>query len=459
MDTLITHGTLITASGARHANLLIRDERVAGITSDEPPADRVIDATGRLVLPGAIDVHTHLDMPLGRFVTADDFASGTVAALCGGTTTILDFAGQERGGSLHDALARWHEKADGRAAADYGAHVMLTDVDARAEREMDELAAGGVPSFKVFMAYPGRLMLDDRNIFRVLRRAHDSGALVMVHAENGLVIDELVSQALAEGRREPKMHALTRPPLTEGEAVQRAIALAELAGAPIYLVHLSTGEAMDAVERARGRGQAVYGETCPQYLLLADAEYERPACEAARYVMSPPLRPVVAQSRLWAGLAGGDLQVVATDHCPFQSGEKWPAADFSAIPNGAPGIETRVSLVYDAGVRTGRLSLARFVDVLCTAPAKLFGLYPRKGTLATGSDADVVIFDPDRQVTLSARTHRSRVDYSLYEGWTVTGAVDTVLLRGRVVVEAGAFVGRPGGGQFVSRAPLGASGT
>jgi dihydropyrimidinase len=456
MDTLIANGTLVTATDTRRANLLIRGERVAAVTSDEPPADCVIDATGRLVLPGAIDVHTHLDMLLGRLVTADDFASGTMAALCGGTTTIIDFAGQERGSSLHDALERWREKADRRAVADYGAHVMITDVNDRVEREMDSLVASGIPSFKVFMAYPGRLMLDDRGIFRVLRRARDNGALVMVHAENGLVIDELVSRALAEGRGEPGAHALTRPPLTEGEAVQRAIALAELAGAPIYLVHLSTGEAMDAVERARRRGQAVYGETCPQYLLLTDQEYERPACEAARYVMSPPLRPAIAHSRLWAGLASGDLQVVATDHCPFQAGEKWPVADFSAIPNGAPGIETRVPLVYHAGVRTGRLSVTRFVELISTAPAKLFGLFPRKGTLAVGSDADVVVFDPDREVTLSARTHHMRVDYSLYEGWTVRGAIDTVLLRGRVVVEGGEFVGRPGGGQFVARAPLGA---
>jgi dihydropyrimidinase len=333
---------------------------------------------------------------------------------------------------------------------------MLTDVNERTEREMEALAADGIPSFKVFMAYPGRLMLDDGAIFRVLRQARDIGALVMIHAENGWVIDELVSRALAHGRREPRVHAVTRPPLTEGEAVHRAIALAELAGAPVYLVHLSTAEAVEALEQARVRGQAVFGETCPQYLLLTDEEYERPADEAARYVMSPPLRPAIAAPRLWAGLADGTLQVVATDHCPFASGDKWPAADFSAIPNGAPGIETRLSLLYDAGVRTGRLSPTRLVEIVSTAPAKLFGLFPRKGTLVPGSDADVVVFDPNREVTLSARTHHMRVDYSLYEGRTIAGAVETVLLRGRVVVEAGEFVGRPGGGRFVARAPLGA---
>jgi dihydropyrimidinase len=417
-------------------------------------ADRIIDAAGKYVIPGGIDVHTHLDMPFGGTTSADDFQTGTIAAAHGGTTTIVDFAIQYKGQRLHDAWETWMKKADGKAAIDYGFHMIMTDVNDQVELEMDALVRQGVTSFKLFMAYPGVFMLDDASIFKALLRTGENGGTICMHAENGGVIDVLVQRALAAGHRAPKYHALTRPARAEGEATHRAIALAEIAHVPIYIVHLSAAEALEMVTEARDRGLPAFAETCPQYLFLSYDNYEEPGFDGSKYVMSPPLRARETQDRLWRGLAFNDLQAISTDHCPFCMKEKALGKDdFSKIPNGAPGIETRMSLVYDGGVRAGRISLNRWVELTSTSPAKIFGLFPRKGTIAPGSDADIVIFDPDKTITLSAATHHMRVDYNPYEGRQVTGASDTVISRGRVVVDDGTFVGRAGAGAFLKRAP------
>ena len=454
--TLIRNGTIATATDLYRGDVLIEGEKISAIGTSLPEqADRTIDASGKYVLPGGIDVHTHLDMPFGGTTSADDFESGTIAAAHGGTTSVVDFAIQYRGQTLRHARDAWMKKAEGRAAIDYGFHMILTELDSQVESEMDALVAEGITSFKLFMAYPGVFMLDDASIFRALLRTRENGGTICMHAENGGVIDVLVQRALAEGHRAPKYHALTRPARAEAEATHRAIALSEIAGVPIYIVHLSAAEALEMVTEARDRGLPAYAETCPQYLFLSYANYEEPGFEGAKYVMSPPLRAAGNEERLWRGLAGNDLQAISTDHCPFcMKGQKELGSDdFSKIPNGAPGIETRMSLVWDGGVRAGRISVNRFVELTSTSPAKIFGLFPRKGTIAPGSDADVVIFDPEKKVTLSAKSLHMRVDYNPYEGREVTGAAETVLSRGRVVVENGAFVGKAGGGTFLKRDP------
>ena len=456
MRTLLRHGTIVNADGPRRADVLIDGERIAAIGTGLPAeADRVIDATNRVVLPGGVDVHTHLDMPLGDIRTADDFESGTIAAACGGTTTVIDYATQAKGGSLRGALDTWMALADGRAVVDFGFHMCVSDLRPDVEAEMDAMVSEGVPSFKLFMAYPGRLMLNDGEIFRVLRRTAANGGLVCLHAENGDVIDVLVREALAGGHTAPRFHALTRPPLVEAEAVHRGIALAELAGAPLYIVHLSSAEALGEVSAARRRGVRVLAETCPQYLFLSDEAYEGDQFDGAKFVMSPPLRSRETPDALWRGLAEGDLQVVATDHCPFLLEQKARGRDdFSRIPNGAPGIEPRMSLLYDEGVRGGRIPIERFVEITAAAPARIFGLYPQKGAVAVGSDADLVVFDPSGTTTISAATHHMRVDYNPYEGRTLGGAVETVVARGDIIVDRGRFVGAPGRGRFLKRAPF-----
>jgi dihydropyrimidinase len=456
MRTLIRGGTLVTAAGSSEADLLIDGETIAAIAPRiDVPAERTLDALGKLVLPGGVDAHTHLDMPLDDEVrSADDFESGTIAAAVGGTTSIVDYATQSRGGSLRAAFDEWMGRAAGRAVVDFGFHMIVCDWQPTIEAEMDALVADGVTSFKLFMAYPGRLMLDDGAIFRALLRSRENGSLVCIHAENGAVIEVLVERALAAGRTAPAEHARTRPARAEAEAAHRACALAEMAGAPVFVVHLSSAEALEEIERARARGVAVHAETCPQYLFLSDESYDEPGFAGARYVMSPPLRARPGQAALWRGLAAGSLETVATDHCPFCLADKRRGADdFSRIPNGAPGIEHRLTLLWDGGVRTGKLSPSRFVEVTATAPARIFGLYPRKGALAVGSDADLVIWDPERRKTISAATHRMRVDYDPYEGREVVGSPETVLARGEVIVEQGRFVGRPGAGRFLHRAP------
>ena len=456
--TLVRNGTIVTATDRYDADIYVDGGLIThigrGITI---PADTVVDATGRLVIPGGIDAHTHLDMPFGGTTSADDFESGTIAAAHGGTTTIVDFAIQDYGRGLYPAFDAWMDKAQGKAVIDYAFHMIVRELSDQVALDMDKMMRhDGITSFKLFMAYPGVFMVDDATIFRALGRARERGGLICMHAENGGVIDTLVKEALRRGETAPKYHALTRPTRAEGEATARAIALAEMAGAPIYIVHLSCADALDKVKQARDMGLPAYAETCPQYLFLSYADYEREGFEGAKFVMSPPLREAWHQDMLWKGLKQNHLQVVSTDHCPFCMNEppqkQLGKDDFSKIPNGAPGIETRLMLLWD-GVRKGRIGVHRFVEIVATNPARMFGLWPRKGTIAVGSDGDLVIWDPEKTLTLSAATHHMRVDYNPYEGRTIVGAPSTVLSRGEVIVENDRFVGRPGRGQFVKRTP------
>src|SRR5688572_27494033 len=457
---LIRNGRVITAADDYRADVYCEDGVISAIGRDLPShrfaADRTIDAAGQYVLPGGIDVHTHLNMPFGGTTSADDFESGTIAAAFGGTTSLVDFAIQYRGQTMRHALDDWMKRADGKAVIDYGFHMIVTDLEDAALPEMDRLVRDeGITSFKLFMAYPGVFMVDDRTIFRALRRTGENGGLVCMHAENGGVIDELVKEALRRGETAPKYHALTRPSRAEGEATGRAIALAEMARVPIYIVHLSAADALEKVRDARDLGLPAYAETCPQYLFLSYENYEEPGFEGAKYVMSPPLREKWHQDVLWKGLQKNDLQVISTDHCPFCMAEQKELGrdDFSKIPNGAPGIETRLTLVHDGGVRKGRITMNRFVELCSTTPAKMFGLFPRKGTIAVGSDADIVVFDPNRKATLGVKTLHMKVDYNPYEGRTVHGSPSTVIVNGCVVIEGDKFVGRKGAGRFLARGP------
>jgi dihydropyrimidinase len=454
-DTIIRNGSVVTATDTFVADVAISDGKISAI-GDSLPTENVshlFDASGKLVLPGGIDVHTHLDMPFGGTTSADDFETGTRAAAFGGTTTLIDFAIQYKGQSLRQAFDTWMGKASHKAVCDYAFHCIVTDVSGGQLSEMNDLVHEGVTSFKLFMAYPGVFMLDDGSIFKALQRTSKNGGLVCMHAENGSAIDVIVQQALAEGKKAPKYHALTRPTTAEAEATARAIALAEMAGAPIYIVHLSCNDALEKVREARDRGLPVYAETCPQYLYLSIENFDAPGFEGAKYVFTPPLREKWHQEKLWNGLKRDHLQVVSTDHCPFCFKEQKELGrdDFTKIPNGGPGIEHRMSLIYSGGVASGRFSANRFVELVSTTPAKLFGLHPRKGTIAVGSDADLVIFDPKRKHTISAKTHHMRVDYSMFEGIQVTGMPDVVFSRGRTVVDREKFVGRPGQGEFLRR--------
>ncbi|MDT7688593.1 MAG: dihydropyrimidinase, partial [Acidobacteriota bacterium] len=415
-------------------------------------ADRVIDAAGKLVIPGGIDPHTHMELPFGGTQASDDFRTGTIAAAFGGTTTIIDFAVQYKGQALAEGLDNWHAKAEGKAAIDYGFHLIVTDLEDERVPELYKAMDEGVSSFKLFMAYPGVFLADDATIFRAMSAAGSRGGLICMHAENGIVINEIIKRALAEGRTAPKYHALTRPTVAEAEGVHRAIAIAEMAESPVYIVHLSCADALNQVREARDRGLPAFAETCPQYLFLSIDDYGE-GFEGAKYVMTPPLREKHNQAELWKGLKTDDLQVISTDHCPFCMKEQKELGrdDFSKIPNGAPGVEHRMSLIYDGGVVRNRISLNRFVELTSTAAAKMFGLFPRKGTIAVGSDADIVIFDPEREQIISAATHHMNVDYSAYEGRKVQGTVETVLSRGRVVIEDGEFKGKAGGGEFLKR--------
>jgi len=455
-DTIIKNGSVITATDTYTADVAILDGKVAAIGTDFPSqnATKILDASGKLLLPGGIDVHTHLDMPFGGTTSADDFETGTRAAAFGGTTTLIDFAIQYKGQPLRQAFDTWMGKATSKAVCDYAFHCIVTDVSGGQLGEMNDLVREGVTSFKLFMAYPGVFMLDDGSIFKALQTTSKNGGLVCMHAENGSAIDVIVQQALAEGKKAPKYHALTRPTTAEAEATGRAIALAEMAGAPIYIVHLSCNDALEKVRESRDRGLPVYAETCPQYLYLSLENFDAPGFEGAKYVFTPPLREKWHQEKLWNGLKRDHLQVVSTDHCPFCFKEQKELGrdDFTKIPNGGPGVEHRMSLIYSGGVVGGRFGANRFVELVSTTPAKLFGLYPRKGTIAVGSDADLVIFDPKRKHTISAATHHMRVDYSMFEGIQVTGMPDVVLSRGRVVVEGDKFVGRAGQGEFLRRA-------
>ncbi|MFA5139739.1 MAG: dihydropyrimidinase [Elusimicrobiota bacterium] len=435
-DTLIKNGTILNASNSFKGDVAVQGETIAGVGDIKGEAATVIDAKGCFVMPGGVDVHTHLDMPLGDITTADDFAAGTLAAALGGTTTIVDYAAQTKGQSLLKGLEEWHKKADGKAVTDYGFHMTLAEFTDGTGPEMDRLVQEGVTTFKVFMAYPGRFMLGDGDIFRVMLRAKENGGMALVHAENGPVIDELVRRALAEGNTKPKHHALTRPMEAEAEAVHRALALGAMAKAPVYIVHLSAALSLEHVRRAREAGQNAFAETCPQYLFLSDEAYDGPDAEA--FIMSPPLRPRGNERKLWEGLKKGWIQTVATDHCSFTLEQKKGKPDFTKIPGGVAGVGARVPLLWDAAAR-GKLTRNRFVDLVSTTPAKLFGLYPRKGIISRGSDADLVIIDPKKKQVLSGRP---------YGGRELRGAVKEVLIRGRRVL-----VPNPPKGVFLKRQP------
>ena len=460
MSVLIKRGRIVTAADDYVGDIYIENGTVSLIgESLDVSADKVIDATGKIVFPGAIDPHTHIELPFGGTVTCDDFTSGTVSAAFGGTTALVDFCFQMPGQTFAEALETWHEKVDRcKPVIDVGFHMAITDL--REGGTLEDLAKvpdEGVTSYKLFMAYKGAVMVDDETLFKAMEVASDTGALVMVHAENGDAIDILVKRALAEGHTEPTWHARTRPPETEGEATNRAIQLARVAGAPLYVVHVSCKESIEPIAIARDKGWDVWGETCTQYLFVDESALDQPDFEGGKYIYTPPPRPKENQEHLWKALGNDVLSVVSTDHCPFN----WPEQkglgrdDFSKIPNGGPGIENRLQMLYTFGVSTGRFSMNRFVELVSTNPAKYFGLYPRKGTIAPGSDADIVIWDPEKKLTISAKTHHSNVNYNLFEGTQVTGAPEVVLVRGQVIVENDELVAQPGAGQFVKRARFG----
>jgi dihydropyrimidinase len=458
MRTLISNGTVVTADGSYQADILVDGEKIAGIGAGlgrmtNAMADETIDAAGRYVIPGGIDVHTHMKLPFGGTFAKDDFFTGTRAAAFGGTTTIVDFAVQSKGKSLREGLDAWHALAEGNAVADYGFHMIMSDVNDESLKEMDQLVAEGIPDFKLFTAYPGVFFSDDGAIFRAMQQTGKNGGLIMMHAENGLAIDVIAADTVAAGTTDPIGHGLARYSVLEGEATNRVIRLAQAAKVPVYIVHLSAREALEAVRMARDEGLPAFAETCPQYLFLSLDDLGH-GFEGAKFVCSPPLRTKDHQPELWKGLVKDDLQVVSTDHCPFDfHGQKdLGRGDFRKVPNGLPGVEDRVDLLHDGGVVGGRLTKERWVEIISTAPAKLFGMYPQKGAIAVGSDADIVIYDPNRKHTISATTHHMAVDYSCYEGRSVQGGSDIVLSRGSVIVRNGEFTGKQGAGRFLKRA-------
>jgi dihydropyrimidinase len=465
--TLIKNGTVVTASDTFAADVWLENGKVAALVAHGTKlgeADQTVDASGKYIIPGGIDCHTHMELPFGGTTASDDFDTGTVAAAHGGTTTIVDFAIQSKGSSMRAGLDAWHAKAEGKAAIDYGFHMIMTEASPNPGSTLDEMAAcirEGVTSFKMFMAYPGVFLVDDEQIFRAMLRAGELGGLITMHAEIGLPIDVLVQRALSQGHTAPVYHALTRPEVAEATGTERAIALAEMAKVPVYMVHLSAQRALERVMEARDRGLPAYAETCPQYLFCSEDDLRgEPGNEwkGAGYVCTPPLRPKHHHDHLWRGLQNYDLQVVATDHCPFcmKDQKELGRGDFSKIPNGMPGVETRLHLLWE-GVAQGRLTMNRFVEITSTAPAKIFGMYGKKGTVAVGADADVVVWDPKREKLLSKDTLHMRVDYSPFEGRKVPGSPSQVFSRGELIVENDQWVAKKkqGRGQFVRRGTFG----
>jgi len=456
-ETAIRGGTLVTPRGLVQADLGIADGLIAAIGPDLRAAAE-IDATGKLVIPGAVDPHVHLQMPAGAFTSSDDWTTGTVAAACGGTTTVIDFVEPE-GQELLPALAARRAEAEGHAVVDFGLHMTLCDAHPGTLAQIPEVVAAGCPSFKTYLTYEG-FKLDDAEFLLALSAVGDAGGIALVHAENDAVIAHEKHRLLAAGLTAPRWHGASRPAAAEGEAVERALALAEVAGCPLYVVHISTRRGAEAVARARSRGQDAWGETCPQYLLLAGDVYDLPGFEGAKFICSPPLREADDNAALWDGLAAGELDAVGTDHCPFlyegqkdlgrrAGGAALPLPSFDRVPGGMPGIELRLALLYTFGVAAGRLSPERWVEVCCSAPARLFGLGGRKGVLAPGADADIVIFDPHREVTVSRSFLHERCDYTPYEGMRLAGYPELTLLAGRIIAAGGQFVGAAGGGRFL----------
>ena len=453
MSLLIKNGHVITATDSYIGDIFIEGEKITAIGSNlAANADTVIDATGLLVLPGGIDPHVHLDMPFMGTFSSDTHETGTRAALFGGTTTVIDFVLQTQGRSLKEALGQWNSRARGTAVGDYSFHMAVTDFNDSTRREIREMIESeGITSFKTFMAYKGALMIDDRQMTALMQEVRQQGGLVTVHATNGDMIDYLIAKHRAEGKLSPRYHYLSQPEVTEAEASGRFADIADYTGCPGYIVHLTCEGALNAVRNATRRNQHLFVETCIQYLLLDDSLYEKDF-EGAKWVMSPPLRKPKDQTTLWAGINQGLVNVVATDHCPFRWQQKLMGEkDFSKIPNGHPAIENRMELLYSEGVHKGRISLNKYVEVACTNPAKIFGMFPRKGTIAPGSDADIVLFDPNKTHTLSAATHHMNVDYSAYEGWELAGKVKTVLLRGRIAIDDNKCLVEKGYGQFIKR--------
>lgn len=460
MSLLIKNGRIFTAEQDYFADIFIDEEQISMIgVSLNVNADNVIDAKNKYVIPGGIDVHTHLDMPFGGTTSSDDFETGTKAAAFGGTTSLIDFAIQPKGKSLREGLDSWRAKAEGKATIDYSFHMIITDLPDERITEMDDMVAEGVTSFKLFLAYPNVLMVDDATIFKALKQTSKNGGLVCMHAENGQVIDHIVKDTVANGNLSPLYHALSRPAAAEGESTNRAIALAELAGTPIYIVHLTCNDALEKVQQAREKGLKAFAETCPQYLYLSLDDISKPNFEGAKYVFSPPVREKWNQEKLWAGLNQNHLQVISTDHCPFNfKGQKELGKnDFTKIPNGGPGIENRMQLMFQGGVNEKRLTINRWVEISSANPAKLFGMYPRKGTIAPGSDADIVIWDPEKKHVISSKTHHMNVDYSMFEGIEIKGDAETVISRGEIIVANGKFLGKKGRGNFIKRGVYGAA--
>ncbi len=461
---LIKNAHIVTATDQYEADIYVENETIHAIGKDlcasssaAKAATQVIDAKGAYVFPGGIDAHTHMDLPFMGTSSSDDFESGTLAGLHGGTTTIIDFAIQTQGSSLNAALNQWHEKADGKSVGDYAFHMAVTDFNPKTRAEIKEIVEKkGISSFKVFMAYKGALMVDDRQIVELMEEVKKVGGMVIAHCENGDVVDHLIAENKAAGNTAPKYHVLSRPAVAEAEASGRFMDIAHVGKHPLYIVHMTCAEALDRVRENAKRDQKVFVETCVQYLVLDESVYFQEGFEGSKYVMSPPLRKKKDQDALWAGLKQGLVHTVATDHCPFcMEQKKMGLNDFSKIPNGAPGVEHRMELMFSEGVLKNRISLQKFVDVTSTAPARIFGLFPRKGTIAVGSDADLVIFDPKESHTLSVKSHHMKCDYSAYEGWKITGRVKTTILRGTVAVDQGkALVGK-GFGKYLSRAGSG----
>jgi dihydropyrimidinase len=459
--TLISGGSVVSTTGVAPADVLVDGESIAAVLAPGSAgvlgvtADETVDATGKYVVPGGIDVHTHMELPFGGTFASDTFETGTRAAAHGGTTTIIDFAVQRTGENVRDCLDQWFAKAEGQCAIDYAFHMILGGIDDAALKEMDTLVAEGITSFKLFMAYPGVFYSDDGQILRAMQKAADNGAMICMHAENGIAIDVLAEQAAARGETAPRYHGITRPSRLEGEATNRAIQLALVAGAPVYFVHLSATEALEEVAEARHAGHNVFAETCPQYLYLTlEDQLGAPGFEGAKWVCSPPLRSREAthHADLWRGLRTDELSVVSTDHCPFcfKDQKELGREDFRSIPNGMGGVEHRMDLVYQ-GVVSGKLPLTRWVETCSTTPARMFGLYPQKGVIAPGSDADIVVYDPRARTRISVDTHHMNIDYSAWEGWEIDGGVDTVMARGTIIVSGGQYRGRKGDGRFLRR--------